>query len=253
MPYDAKNRYYSVIDYHDRYVSGELTPTAVVEMLLPLILRNVGDPSPHSVSFISTNVELVRTAAKASTKRYKDGKSLGILDGVPTAIKDESDVAGYRTTLGTSKALPIADTSSWLVQKMEEAGAITMGKLNMHELGADTTNNNPTVCDILDPPLNLLLPFSGALLGYFVALCLLIQQEAYANHCSGAHHETRITRLTIPAAVVVAVRTLFLLASCRLLSGLMEAAVFAYRHHSAVFTDSSLLMGTWVIEDPRSQ
>jgi Asp-tRNA(Asn)/Glu-tRNA(Gln) amidotransferase A subunit family amidase len=78
--------------------------------------------------------------------RYREGKPLSIVDGVPTAIKDESDVAGYRTTTGrkrNDKIFPVAKVSAWPVQKWEEAGGIILGKLNMHELGADTTNNNP--------------------------------------------------------------------------------------------------------------
>jgi Asp-tRNA(Asn)/Glu-tRNA(Gln) amidotransferase A subunit family amidase len=69
-----------------------------------------------------------------------------VLDGVPTAIKDEADVAGYRTTSGRKKndaIFPIAGESIWLVQKWQKAGSIILGKLNMHEIGADTTNNNP--------------------------------------------------------------------------------------------------------------
>ena len=65
---------------------------------------------------------------------------------MPTAIKDEIKVAGYRTTVGRHKndsIFPLAMESSWPVQKWEEAGGIILGKLNMHELGADTTNNNP--------------------------------------------------------------------------------------------------------------
>jgi Asp-tRNA(Asn)/Glu-tRNA(Gln) amidotransferase A subunit family amidase len=117
-----------------------------VESLLPLIRRDVKPLSHHSTAFISTNVEMVLAAAKASTARYTAGKPLGIMDGIPTAVKDESDVEGYRSTFGrkTNDALfKIADKSSWPVQQLLAEGAVILGKLNMHELGADTTNNNP--------------------------------------------------------------------------------------------------------------
>ncbi|TVY62777.1 Fatty acid amide hydrolase, partial [Lachnellula suecica] len=146
LPSDLPGRYHSVADYHAKYLSGELTPLAVAESLLPLIRRDVKPLSHHATSFISTNVELVLSAAKASTERYKAGKSFGIMDGVPTAVKDESDVAGYRSTFGrkaNDELFPIVDESSWPVQKLQESGAVILGKLNMHELGADTTNNNP--------------------------------------------------------------------------------------------------------------
>jgi Asp-tRNA(Asn)/Glu-tRNA(Gln) amidotransferase A subunit family amidase len=128
------------------YLSGQLTPLAVAESLLPLIRRDVRHASHHSTAFIDSHAEAILEAAKASTLRYKEGKPLSIFDGVPTAIKDECDVAGYRTTSGRKKNVAefkIAEESSWPVQKWGEAGGIIMGKLNMHELGADTTNNNP--------------------------------------------------------------------------------------------------------------
>jgi Asp-tRNA(Asn)/Glu-tRNA(Gln) amidotransferase A subunit family amidase len=69
-----------------------------------------------------------------------------VLDGVPTAIKDDTKVAIYRTSHGRKRndsIFPIEEESSWPVQMWEEAGGIILGKLNMHEIGADTTNNNP--------------------------------------------------------------------------------------------------------------
>jgi Asp-tRNA(Asn)/Glu-tRNA(Gln) amidotransferase A subunit family amidase len=128
------------------YMSGETTPLAVVEYLLPLIRRDVASPSHHSVAFIDSKVELIMAAAKASTERYKAGKPYGILDGIPTAVKDEGDVAGYRTTGGRKRNdeyFQIATKSTRPAQLLQEFGAIILGKLNMHELGADTTNNNP--------------------------------------------------------------------------------------------------------------
>ena len=57
-------------------MSGELTPLAVVESLLPLIRRDIDKPSHHSISFIDCHPEAVIEAAKASTLRYKAGKPL---------------------------------------------------------------------------------------------------------------------------------------------------------------------------------
>ena len=147
-PYEGKapaNRYYTVSDYHNLYISGKLTPTAVAEALLPLIRRDVAIKGEHSVAFLDSKVDIIRRQAEASTLRYKECKSLGLLDGVPVAVKDEVDVDGYRKTLGSSKDYtPTEGGTSWCVVQWQEAGAIMMGKLNMHELGLDTTNNNPT-------------------------------------------------------------------------------------------------------------
>ncbi|KAL2187609.1 amidase signature enzyme [Thermothelomyces heterothallicus CBS 203.75] len=140
-----KARYYSVADYRELYLSGTLTPTDVAEALLPLIRRDVANPTEHSKAFLETRAEKVFAAAKASTQRYKEGRSLGPLDGVPTAVKDEYDVEGYRTCLGSHNTYfsPEDRGTSWCVQKLEAAGALNLGKLSMHEFGLDTTGNNP--------------------------------------------------------------------------------------------------------------
>lgn len=146
LPENLPGRYRSICEYHAMYSSGELTPLAVAESLLPLVRRDIKAASRHSTAFIDTDVAAVLAAAKASTLRYRKGTPLSIFDGVPTAIKDDIDVKGYRTTDGRKidgELMKVAQKSSWPVQKWEEAGAIIMGKTNMHELGADTTNNNP--------------------------------------------------------------------------------------------------------------
>lgn len=128
------------------YLSGKLTPLAVAESLLPLIQRDGKTATPHSIAFIDTHPDEVLEAAKASTLRYKNGTPLSILDGVPTAVKDEVDLAGYRTMMGRKRndaVFKVATETIWPIQKWEEAGAVIIGKTTLHELGADTTNNNP--------------------------------------------------------------------------------------------------------------
>ncbi|KAI5298222.1 hypothetical protein KEM56_004235, partial [Ascosphaera pollenicola] len=134
--------YYSTADYRALYLAKETTPSAVVEALLPLIRRDITPPGEHSVAFVESKVELVRQAAAESTKRYEQGRSLGPLDGVPIAVKDEVDVAGYRRTVGSALDFTGPKTS-WCVEVLEKAGAVLVGKTNMHEFGLDTTNNNP--------------------------------------------------------------------------------------------------------------
>lgn len=128
--------YYTSVDYHARYQSGDLTPTAVVETLLPLIRRDANPPGKHSTAFLESRVEPIRAAAETSTQRYKNGKSLGPLDGVPVVVKDEVDLQGYKRTLGSKLDFKGGiDSTSWCVKKWEEAGAIVIGKTTMHELG----------------------------------------------------------------------------------------------------------------------
>ncbi|KAK3394928.1 amidase signature domain-containing protein [Podospora didyma] len=139
-------RYYSVSDYRELYLSGALTPLQVIEALLPLIRRDVARPTEHSKAWFETKVGRVLEAARASTQRYMENSSLGPLDGVPTGVKDEYDMEGYRTTLGSKNTYTAPDdqaSTTWCVRKLEAAGAIILGKLSMHEFGLDTTGNNP--------------------------------------------------------------------------------------------------------------
>ncbi|KAI0192010.1 glutamyl-tRNA amidotransferase subunit A [Xylaria flabelliformis] len=147
---------YSVAHYRSLYNTGELTPLAVANAVIPLIRRDTSPPGEHSTAWISVRVDLVIKAAEASTLRYKEGRPLGPLDGIPVAIKDEYDVEGYATTIGSSivptdeeRVKTIVD--SWSVEKLKEAGAIIMGKTNMVEFGMDTSGSNPTFGTPLNP------------------------------------------------------------------------------------------------------
>ncbi|KAI5367289.1 Putative amidase [Septoria linicola] len=155
---DWKNRrpssspHWSVLDYHAAYVSGKLTPSAVVKALLPLIDRDAEKPHRHSTAYLQVRQDLVLAAAKESTRRYAAGKFLSVIDGVPLAIKDEMDLSGYKKWFGSKiEYTRKDDATSYCVQKWQDAGGIIVGKTNMHEFGADTTNNNPWYGTPLNP------------------------------------------------------------------------------------------------------
>jgi len=143
-----QSRYYSVVDYHEAYLAGELTPTEVAAAILPLIRKDTTPQGEYSSAWFDTKADLVMRAAEASTLRYKNKCPLGVLDGVPTAVKDEYELDGYSTNLGsrndyTSAPVKGRSRASWCVQKLEEAGCVVLGKLHMVEFGIDTPGNNP--------------------------------------------------------------------------------------------------------------
>jgi hypothetical protein len=137
-PNHGHARFHTIADIHNAYKSGALRPTDVVEALLPMIRRDVTQRGPHSTAFTESMVGLVIQAAEASTARWKAGKPLGLLDGVPFAVKDDLDVEGYKRHVGTAHDYTEGKKveTSWCVKKVEEEGAILIGKLNMHELGS---------------------------------------------------------------------------------------------------------------------
>ena len=171
------DRQYSIADYHTAYRAGKVTPSTVARALLDLI-----STSDHGVAFLTVRKQQALAEAEQSTVRYKEGKPLGVLDGVPVAVKDEVDLDGCEKSLGSARSFTrIGGGTSWCVQKWKEAGAIIIGKTNMHELGLgmlpstivesevnyiiqgkllhlaqvnkyiDTTNNNPIKGTPLNP------------------------------------------------------------------------------------------------------
>ena len=180
----------SVACYRQLYLSHELTPLDVVQVILPLIRRDTVPPGEHSVAWFDVQVDLVLDAAKASTLRYKTGRSLGPLDGVPTAVKDEYDMEGYTTSLGsvndyTGQEVNGDKITSWCVRKLEEAGAIIMGKLSMHEFGLGKARP----------------------VGSYKTLCLH-EQIHLATTLPTERHATLTTRDTTQAEVLLALLTL---------------------------------------------
>lgn len=141
--------YYPASTYRSLYLSGELTPTDVAKAILPLIRRDVEPKGQHHLYFFESKAQLVLKAAEESTQRYRENRSLGPLDGVPCAIKDEYDLDGYECCLGsvnnyTAEPKNNNDSiTSWCVKKLQAAGVVIVGKTSMHEFGLDTTGNNP--------------------------------------------------------------------------------------------------------------
>jgi mandelamide amidase len=94
-------------------------------------------------AWISFEPDRVMEAARAADALRQSGATLGPLHGLPIPVKDSVNTKDYRTTGGT-RALenfhPTADAE--LVRRLREAGAIVMGKTNIHELSFGWTSNN---------------------------------------------------------------------------------------------------------------
>ena len=126
------DRHYSIADYHDAFKSGTLTPIAVAKA----IVAQISSSSKYSSVFLDIRKQELLAAAEASTQRWKEGKQRGLLDGVPVAVKDEVDLSGCKTRFGSVNDFSRADdATSWCVHQWELAGAVVLGKLNMHEIG----------------------------------------------------------------------------------------------------------------------
>ena len=135
-------RHWTIADYIALYNSPKspFSPNIAAERILEILQEN--DSSKMNHCFISFNKEDILLQARASTERYKSKKTLGPLDGIPIAIKDEFHIKGYVTTMGTSFMKTIETADSPVITKLKRMGAIIIGKTNMHEIGLGTTGHN---------------------------------------------------------------------------------------------------------------
>jgi aspartyl-tRNA(Asn)/glutamyl-tRNA(Gln) amidotransferase subunit A len=93
-------------------------------------------------AFVAVDEARARQAAQAAHERLLAGKPLSELDGVPVAIKDNLDVMGLPTSNGIRAGEP-AKSDAASVARLRAAGAVILGKLNMHEAALGTTTDNP--------------------------------------------------------------------------------------------------------------
>ena len=95
-------------------------------------------------AFITVDHSGALKAARAADERRARGAALSPIDGLPIAIKDNIDVAGLPTTNGAEHwRNNIAATDAFVTARLREAGAVILGKLNMHEAALGATNDNP--------------------------------------------------------------------------------------------------------------
>lgn len=112
--------------------------------VIPRVERTIAHFTDAGMGFfIARRPELLDRDVAASAQRHKEGRPLSALDGVPVVIKDELDVRGYATTLGTKFRKEVADEDSVVVARLKAAGALVLGKGNMNEIGINPIGLNP--------------------------------------------------------------------------------------------------------------
>ncbi len=133
----------TVRDYARAYRSSEITPEEVAEKVLQAIAESDAGEEPLR-AFIAIDQDEVMKQAREATRRFKEGRPLGPMDGVPVAVKDEMDMVPYGTTVGTKfLGRSPAREDATVVARMRAAGAVLLGKTNMHEIGISVTGLNP--------------------------------------------------------------------------------------------------------------
>jgi amidase len=112
--------------------------------LMEACLARIAAVNPR-LNAIVTLVEPERAlaAADAADRRRARGEPLGVLHGLPWAVKDLQETAGLRTTYGSPRfADHVPEADSLLVARLKRAGALVIGKTNTPEHGAGSQTFN---------------------------------------------------------------------------------------------------------------
>lgn len=120
--------------------SGETSAVTVTQAALDAIAA--GNSALNAFTDVTAERALAR--AQALDAGRTQGKPMGPLAGVPFAVKNLFDVKGLPTRAGSkiNRALPPAERDAPLIERLEAAGAILVGALNMGEYAYDFTGEN---------------------------------------------------------------------------------------------------------------
>lgn len=131
----------TIADIHSAYQAGTLTARQLVEMYLERI-EAYDKQGPGINSIIALNDRALGEADKLDI-RFKSRGMVGPLHGIPLLIKDQIDVNGMPTTMGSllfKDFRPGRD--AFVVGKLKKAGAIMLGKATLGELGGGDTHGS---------------------------------------------------------------------------------------------------------------
>jgi aspartyl-tRNA(Asn)/glutamyl-tRNA(Gln) amidotransferase subunit A len=143
---DADLAFASIEEIAALFRKRKLSPVELTKLILDRIERL----NPKLNAYITVTRELALTQAKkAEAELFASGARKGLRDrgplhGIPISLKDNIYTKGIRTTAG-SKILSnfVPEQDAVVVANLKEAGAILLGKTNLHEFAYGATTNNP--------------------------------------------------------------------------------------------------------------
>ena len=139
MPDDSLH-YLTIREAGERLKRRELSP---VELTTAALDRAEALDGSLNAFITITRAEAL-DEARRSERALANGHNLGPLHGIPISLKDLYQTAGVKTT-GGSKILAdwVPDTDATVTRRLRQAGAIVIGKNNLHEFAYGATNENP--------------------------------------------------------------------------------------------------------------
>jgi amidase len=131
----------TIDDIHAGYKSGRLTCRQLVQMYLDRI-DAFDKKGPNINAIITLNADALKEADRLDTA-YKASGPVGPLHGIPVIVKDQADVKGMPTTLGSVLFKDyFPDRDSFVAEKLKNAGAVILGKATLGELGGGDTHGS---------------------------------------------------------------------------------------------------------------
>jgi aspartyl-tRNA(Asn)/glutamyl-tRNA(Gln) amidotransferase subunit A len=122
------------------YGTGKLSPVEATEALF----ARLGALQPKINAFCVVDRDGALASARASEARWRDGKPLSPVDGVPATIKDLMLMRGHPTRRGSHLIENLPDTEdSPAVARLKEAGAVILGKTTTPEFGWIAVGDSP--------------------------------------------------------------------------------------------------------------
>jgi aspartyl-tRNA(Asn)/glutamyl-tRNA(Gln) amidotransferase subunit A len=120
--------------------------------LTQLSLQRIARLQPRLNAFLTVTEDLAVERALQADDELARGLDRGPLHGIPIAVKDVFCTRGVRTTCGSKLFIDyVPDHDAAVVERLAAAGAVPIGKLNMHELAYGITSNNPHFGPVRNP------------------------------------------------------------------------------------------------------
>jgi aspartyl-tRNA(Asn)/glutamyl-tRNA(Gln) amidotransferase subunit A len=127
-------------DLHNKLINREITAVQLVEDYF----ARIAEKDKDIFAYLTLTRDLAMEQAKKVDEKIARGEEIGILEGIPGAIKDNICVQNVRSTAG-SKILDnyIAPYDATVISKLKENGAVFLGKTNLDEfaMGSSTENS----------------------------------------------------------------------------------------------------------------
>jgi aspartyl-tRNA(Asn)/glutamyl-tRNA(Gln) amidotransferase subunit A len=136
----------SIAEVSPLIARGEVSPQDLLERCLARI-----EAARHLNAFITVMEDSARREARHAADEIRAGRLRGPLHGIPISIKDLVDVAGTPTTSASAvpPLRPRADAP--IVQRLRAAGAVLIGKTNLHEFAFGTTTEESAFGMVRNP------------------------------------------------------------------------------------------------------